>query len=61
MHKLHKRFQMPLKTIIKIVHIRTHEDHQSHQEFMKSTSRSRLHKGHESYQELMKQYMEKSS
>ncbi len=35
MHKLHKRFQIPLKTIIK----RIHEDHQPHQEFMKSTSR----------------------
>ncbi len=52
MHKLHKRFQIPLKTIIKIVHRRIHEDHQSHQEFMKSTSR--LYEGQESYQELMK-------
>ncbi len=59
MHKLHKRFQIPLKTIIKMVHRRIHEDHQSHQEFMKSTSI--LHQDHESYQELMKQYMEKSS
>jgi hypothetical protein len=59
MHKLHKRSQISLKTIIKMVHRTIHEDHQSHQEFMKSTSR--LHEGHESYQELIKQYMEKSS
>ncbi len=52
MHQLHKRFEIPLKTIIKMVHSRIHEDHQTHQEFMKSTSR--LHEGHESYQELMK-------
>ncbi len=59
MHKLQKSFEIPLKTIIKMVHRTIHETHQSYQEFMKSTSR--LHEGHESYQELMKQYMEKSS
>jgi hypothetical protein len=59
MHKLNKRSQIPLKTILKIVHRRIHEDHQLHQEFMKSTSR--LHEGHEFYQVLMKQYMQKSS
>jgi hypothetical protein len=59
MHKLHKGFQIPLKTIIKMVHRRIHENHQSHQEFIKSTLR--LHVGHKSCQELMKQYMEKSS
>jgi hypothetical protein len=42
-----------------MVHSRIHENHQSHQEFMTSTSR--LHEGHESYQELIKQYMDKSS
>jgi hypothetical protein len=42
-----------------MVHRRIHEDHQSHQEFTKSTSR--LHEGHNSYQELIKQYMENSS
>ncbi len=59
MHKLNKRFRIPLKTIIKMVHKRIHENHQSHQEFIESTSR--IHEGHKSYQELMKQYMEKSS
>jgi hypothetical protein len=42
-----------------MVHRRIHEDQQSHQQFMTSTSR--LHEGHEPYQELMKQYMDKSS
>jgi hypothetical protein len=59
MHKLHKRFQIPLKKIIKMVHRMIHEDHRPHQEFM--TSISTLHEGHESYQELMKKYMDKSS
>jgi hypothetical protein len=59
MHKLYKRFQIPLKTIIKMAYKRIHENYQSHQEFIRSTSR--LHQGHKSYQELMKQYMDKSS
>jgi hypothetical protein len=46
MHKLHKRFEIPLKTIIKMVHRRIHENHQSYQEFMKSTST--LHEDHKS-------------
>jgi hypothetical protein len=35
MYKLYKRFQRPLKTIIKMVHRTIHEDHQPSQEFMK--------------------------